>query len=174
LVRNRRRGPEDSVFSSEKRKLNLMSVFSDHPIKWAIGAFFALKIGTSPMVQPTVCEDGWESDSIGKRGACSWHGGVGTNWSALGTTFVSLLGGFGVWRVIESKNERDQERARKKAERDHQAFLDRMKAQAKAEGNDCPKCGHPMLPKLVTKGKEKGKWFRGCSRHPHCDGVTSI
>lgn len=39
--------------------------------------FIAVRVLLSPLVGETVCRDGWRSASIGSRGACSWHGGVG-------------------------------------------------------------------------------------------------
>jgi hypothetical protein len=40
--------------------------------------FLILRIAVSPFLGSTRCRDGWASASIGRQGACSWHGGVGT------------------------------------------------------------------------------------------------
>ncbi|WP_327710025.1 DUF3761 domain-containing protein [Streptomyces sp. NBC_00464] len=38
--------------------------------------------------QGTSCADGWSSQSIGRQGACSSHGGVASSWVAEGGTTV--------------------------------------------------------------------------------------
>ena len=41
---------------------------------WVVGIL--LLIGLLPLVPAPSCRDGWDSPSIGRRGACSHHGGV--------------------------------------------------------------------------------------------------
>ena len=126
------------------------------------------------MVQPTVCSDGWASPSIGERGACSWHGGVGTNWSAILTSLFSVVGGLGIWGVIERENDKLREIERKHREQERQAQISQLKERAKSEGIDCPKCGYPLKRRAAIKGKNKGHAFLGCSRYPQCDGTRRI
>ena len=35
----------------------------------------------------------------------------------------------------------------------------------------CPKCGKPMLQRLIKKGTKQGQTFWGCSDYPRCDGT---
>lgn len=37
----------------------------------------------------------------------------------------------------------------------------------------CPKCGSPMLRRVVKKGSRQGTEFWGCSRYPQCDGIVN-
>lgn len=39
---------------------------------------------------PITCRDGWPSPSIGRRGACSWHGGVSHGRDVLSLIYVAL------------------------------------------------------------------------------------
>jgi hypothetical protein len=46
-------------------------------LMFGVVTFIAARIVLLPFVGDRVCRDGWHSFSIGKQGACSWHGGVG-------------------------------------------------------------------------------------------------
>lgn len=35
----------------------------------------------------------------------------------------------------------------------------------------CPKCGKPMLQRMIKKGTKQGQTFWGCSDYPRCDGT---
>ena len=39
---------------------------------------------------------------------------------------------------------------------------------------NCPKCGIPMVLRVATKGKQKGKHFYGCTNFPQCREVLSV
>lgn len=66
---------------------------------FALGAFLFAWCSTRLI---RVCNDGWLSKSIGKRGACSWHGGVANApvranryrlmWIALGAAVGTAFG----------------------------------------------------------------------------------
>lgn len=45
---------------------------------------------------PPRCRDGWQSPSIGERGACSWHGGVSDAGDGLGVLAL-IIGGAAGW-----------------------------------------------------------------------------
>lgn len=38
----------------------------------------------------------------------------------------------------------------------------------------CPKCGRPMIKRMVRKGVNSGKEFWSCSGYPECNGTRSI
>lgn len=46
------------------------------PFILSILSFFVSVIVLSSFINPPTCADGWNSLSIGRQGACSWHGGV--------------------------------------------------------------------------------------------------
>ena len=116
---------------------------------------------------PVVCKDGWPSPSIGRPGACSWHGGVDRtrqNLAFLG----SVLLGFVAYGLINVK-----------------AIIGTTKISGeppstKTKDNSakpkpaCPLCGMPMVTRLAKRGRNKGNQFFGCSRYPACRGARNI
>jgi hypothetical protein len=66
------------------------SVFT--PFRIGVLAFvFALAVSLI-VVGPVTCSDGWHSYSIGKQGACSWHGGVGGTLQRIAIVISALVG----------------------------------------------------------------------------------
>jgi hypothetical protein len=66
--------------------------------KWSLslGAIAGLATGMAMAVAlPAHCRDGWASGSIGRPGACSWHGGV----SHAGD-FLALIAGVAVALLV--------------------------------------------------------------------------
>jgi len=68
---------------------------------------------------PIACVDGWHSPSIGARGACSYHGGVGHG--SMLWFLISIAAGLGAWGFAEWNSPRRQfeeesDRLRKLAE----------------------------------------------------------
>ena len=53
-----------------------------------------------------VCSDGWASPSIGRQGACSWHGGVSAAGAIYGTVvfWSSVYAGIFVARKLNGPN----------------------------------------------------------------------
>lgn len=155
-----------------------MKIFVDHPIKWGLATFFLLLFLLRPIVQPTTCRDGWHSPSIGRQGACSWHGGVGTNWSAIFAFGLSAVGGLGVGGYLHSIAERrryaELERQRKLREAEEKAEIEALRARAKAEGVACPLCGCAMIVRRAKRGRNRNNLFRGCSRYPNCNGTRDV
>ena len=83
-----------------------------------LGLLFVLDIPVPDQTAP-VCKDGWESPSVGHRGACSHHGGVQwiTPHDAAVThnkwmTLWSVLGGLVVWGLVQEQIEEKFPRAR--------------------------------------------------------------
>lgn len=83
-----------------------MKAIAGHPITVGLLAFIASRIGLSPFVGERVCRDGWASASIGHRGACSWHGGVGGldhgSWVMPASVAMGVVVGL-VWNSVRSK-----------------------------------------------------------------------
>jgi ssDNA-binding Zn-finger/Zn-ribbon topoisomerase 1 len=42
-----------------------------------------------------------------------------------------------------------------------------------APGVSCPRCGAPMVERLVRRGRHAGVEFLACSRFPFCRGTRS-
>ena len=71
------------------------------PILGGIISFIAVFITLSFLLPSATCQDGWKSGSIGRSGACSYHGGVDRSmsgmrfWLSLG---VAIAAGFYIRR----------------------------------------------------------------------------
>jgi hypothetical protein len=51
-------------------------VWKPSPFAVGVATFFLCILVLAVVVKPLACGDGWVSPSIGRQGACSWHGGV--------------------------------------------------------------------------------------------------
>jgi hypothetical protein len=74
------------------------------PFTVGLITFFVCLVVLSFLV-PTVCNDGWASPSIGRQGACSWHGGV-NNFPGYVLLVVSFLIARLASNVAGKKNEK--------------------------------------------------------------------
>ena len=117
---------------------------------------------------PASCRDGWHSPSIGRRGACSHHGGVASS-PLLFELMLSILAGWAAGVLRNRPLERRRER-RRLAERRaaHERIEAEIKAKAQADGIACPLCGFPL--RMRRMGKSKRGYFMGCTRYPVCTG----
>lgn len=53
-----------------------------------------------------------------------------------------------------------------------QARLEHRQQEAlSAKAPVCPKCGRPMLQRMIKKGTKQGQTFWGCIDYPRCDGT---
>ncbi len=53
-----------------------------------------------------------------------------------------------------------------------QARLEHRQQEAlSAKAPVCPKCGKPMLQRMIKKGTKQGQTFWGCIDYPRCDGT---
>lgn len=131
------------------------------PWLWGVIAFTVLRVLLSPLVSPTVCRDGWPSPSIGHRGACSHHGGIGTNWSALVVFVLSVTGGVTAGKLVAR-----HEGKRLAALNKHR--VNERTQPPRARLPSCPRCGTDMRLRLAKKGRHRGQHFGGCSSYPRC------
>jgi hypothetical protein len=127
--------------------LSILALIIKHRIVVPVATFFALILWAGLLVGPTTCSDGWNSSSIGTQGACSWHGGVGTNWSAVLATAISFAVAFALWMFLE---------------------------RAARNGIACSECGYPLRLRVAKRGRHKGRQFWGCSRYPSCKGKRPL
>jgi hypothetical protein len=84
----------------------LESFLIKYSIVLSIAFFFFLRISLSPLIGPTVCKDGSYSPSIGIQGACSWHGGVAINWSAILVNLFSFIVALILWSILEGRKQK--------------------------------------------------------------------
>jgi hypothetical protein len=139
-------------------------------------AFIAAAMGIGHLLGPTTCRDGWESPSIGQRGACSHHGGVDRSgdflvWVAgalgVGAGFIFYASRVGRWVGGESWGDAGKPYQPPK----YEPPLPRPFIPPRSGEPDCPKCGSAMRRRLARRGRHKGKHFWGCSRFPDCNGT---
>jgi len=67
--------------------------------KFVLGFTFIVGIGFASLGAYEGCADGWASTSIGRSGACSYHGGVKTHlniygWSGLAISSIIIFAAF--------------------------------------------------------------------------------
>jgi hypothetical protein len=137
----------------------------------------------------STCLDGYASQSIGLRGACSHHGGV--NHSQGGWIFLlSGLVGIATWRLLARRNIRLAEAS---AYADHMAWKQEYlagtpavpappesrsehagRAATERAAKACPACGASMLSLISSAGPLSGTLHWRCERYPDCDGVEPI
>jgi len=142
-----------------------------NPFVVGIAVWICLTVVLSPFLGERRCNDGWRSSSIGKSGACSWHGGVGARdgWCVY---FASIAGGAlaGLWifGANESQNRSNRNlRFKAPSPRRSPKFRSYVEEQAHLR---CPKCRSRMKLRVALKGSNPGQKFFGCSRYPVCTG----
>jgi topoisomerase-like DNA binding C4 zinc finger protein len=154
-----------------------------HPFVAAICVFILIRIACSFFVGPTTCNDGWHSSSIGRRGACSWHHGVGTNWGDVLATLVSL-GVAGLAFVLltsdKRKSESEDDSAKTSDElptsvpSDSQLVRSEMPIMSPDSKPKCPRCNSAMRLRNARRGKYQGQTFWGCANYPYCKGTRNL
>lgn len=82
---------------------------------WTVGAIFISSIIISANGIYRACQDGWVLHSIGRQGACSWHGGVVTRlsdfgWIALIVSLVIIIGAYIYLAYKEKKKQKINEK----------------------------------------------------------------
>ncbi|MGE8170570.1 topoisomerase DNA-binding C4 zinc finger domain-containing protein [Pseudomonas putida] len=134
---------------------------------------------------PAVCSDGWASPSIGRRGACSYHGGVD---KTAGVIKLLLSIGATCWAVFAYSTgrekwlakRRDASEAAKPATVENSAVTQGIKPPPTAAVAPrtkrplkvkCPICGGAMSIRTAKVGKNAGGKFWGCKRFPRCKGT---
>jgi hypothetical protein len=151
---------------------------SRHPILVGVAVFLALRFVVLDRLIPlSVCRDGWPSQSIGLRGACSHHGGVATNWVAVLVTLLSASGGVAIGRWLAFRRDRAAREERMQFERERGSALEPTgpaTGRTEASSPPCPLCGSTMRVRVAKKGRFRGRQFWGCSSYPRCRGIRPI
>lgn len=160
---------------------------------WLVGiiVFLGAMILLSILLGGAVCSDGWASASIGRRGACSSHGGVDRTVGAI--KFLLSIGAT-VWAVVAYSAGREKWLAKLRANSEipittteipavnlkvvpppanspvPRPKLARPKSSPKVK---CPICGGGMSVRTARVGKNAGGKFWGCKRFPRCKGTKT-
>jgi len=157
-----------------------------------IVAFVLSAVLLSFLIGPTTCSDGWHSPSIGRQGACSWHGGVNhtpqflvflasafigvvayavSNWREQKRLqeLQDIIRGEAVSEAVPIDNE-----AQEKLEKLREFVKNRTGAGKNEIGPTCPLCGSAMKKRLAKRGPRRGKYFFGCSHYPVCRGTRNV
>ncbi len=163
-------------------------------------AFIGLSVLAGQMLGPVKCRDGWASGSIGRQGACSWHGGVDRSRGALSFVFMVIGGvaGFGFYgskfadRLDQPRRppQSSQPPANRSAPPDPSSPDSTPKTvaplappeprqpkpiiPARPGSKACPKCGSGMRLRTARHGPRRGKKFWGCNRYPDCKGAINV
>jgi hypothetical protein len=110
---------------------------------------------------PVTCRDGWQSPSIGRRGACSHHGGVGS-----GPMLPALFGGGTVgYGIFLFRMRRRAARPTVKILFQRDPHVTAIKEIVEREAR-CPICASQMQLRLVPEQE----MVISCARHPYCKG----
>jgi len=160
------------------------------------GAFVGLSVLAGQLLGPVTCRDGWASGSIGRQGACSWHGGVDRSRGALSFVFM-VIGGVAGFGFYGSKFADRLDRPRRPPQ-PPQPPTNRITSSpdpapkpiaplappeprqpkpiipARPGSKACPQCGSAMKLRTARVGPRRGKRFWGCSRFPDCKGVINV
>jgi hypothetical protein len=128
------------------------------PLAVGIIAFFVALITISSFMGPTRCKSGWASASIGRRGACSHHGGVdhtpGTL-LALGSLGIGLAAGMMKAKYDERRSRKHEDPIERPTRRrssfeassakwQKQGDTDAILVRPPGAGTECPRCGTTM------------------------------
>ncbi|RWM29771.1 MAG: hypothetical protein E5Y01_31670 [Mesorhizobium sp.] len=171
-----------------------MKTIAGHPIAVGFLSFIVSRIGLSPLVGDRVCRDGWHSMSIGHRGACSWHGGVGGlehgNWVMPAAIALGVAAGF-AWDALQSRRsgrEDPEEEWRPvpvpASPPSPEPSAPIIVAETPAPQMQwvstqsawllCPKCSAGMKLRTAQRGRYAGRDFWGCRNYPSCNEIVNI
>jgi hypothetical protein len=159
-----------------RNRLEGLKQFLTHPFFAGLLTFLILLKVMTPLVRPTVCSDGWASGSIGRRGACSHHGGVGTNWSLILVFLGSGGGAYAVGRALVAFERRKTAALEKLRDAERAAVNVRRYSEMPKEPTTpaCPLCGASMRERLAKRGRNSGNKFWGCGNYPRCHGTRPL
>ena len=154
--------------------------------------YFTSNIIIGLMLGPKTCSDGSSSGSIGKRGACSSHGGVSNSNNVIQSICSLTLTIFLMTLLFKSSEESEKKKPVLKIKETNIAAPLQEQTEGSLKTKDiatiteiypetkytdqllCPKCGSVMQRRITKKGKYKGIEYYGCTNHPTCKGIRSI
>ena len=171
-------------------------------MKFIVGflVFFTIALIGGKLVGPTLCSDGWASQSIGRQGACSSHGGVNRTPGNI-VMILSIVGGILAAKKYGDRASRismSRQRVQKPpAWKDTKAgdvalkkntVVNRDVTSKTNSSNSvhdsvtnqedllpsCPSCGSSMVSRVAKKGKLRGNKFYGCSQYPKCKSLINV
>jgi hypothetical protein len=122
----------------------------------------------------SVCKDGWASPSIGKRGACSHHGGVGGQKNGGWIFLLSVGLGFSAGVIARQVQNPPSNLTVRKGNLTIPTKSEVVTTELKGKTVHCPRCGSRMVKRTAKRGVNTGNSFFGCSKYPKCTGTRSI
>jgi hypothetical protein len=151
------------------------------------GAWLILTLLLSPFREGPQCRDGWESSSIGRSGACSWHGGVKSGQNFL-PDMIAMIGGVGsAFFFADLVSKATPRQGPKPAPQPVQPVpmpvvqretvrrrVQQVVKPVVAGVKICPTCGGEMVVRKVRAGRMNGRSFWGCRSYPRCRGTRSL
>lgn len=151
-------------YGSGMQKLSKLANLLKNPVAIGAIAFVAAMIVIGMFMGPTTCNSGWASGSIGRRGACSHHGGVNHGPAQL-RFFTSILFGVAAGMFANkiqnsrAKNSLSEELVPRRLRRRRIGFAEasrrwEVKAleSSNSDGTICPTCKSTMRA-LVQNGR---------------------
>lgn len=138
------------------------------PVILGLTAFIVSFIVLGHFIGPAKCADGWASPSIGRPGACSWHGGVDRSGAQL-RLFGSIAAGVLVGVLVHARANGANGTAPTSTSQSQSSGPHRVRPHPR-----CPKCRAWMVRRRAGRGSAAGQEFWGCSRYPRCKGTRSI
>lgn len=149
-----------------------------------------LSFAAGQLLGPIKCRDGWASPSIGRQGACSWHGGVDRSRSGLGVIFLVLGGVVGVLFYstrfaarLDQNGGRSSPPVSLEPSKVSSASISPVVFPQYAPkpfvapqpgAKACPTCGSAMRIRSARRGPRSGCQFWGCVRFPDCRGTLNL
>jgi ssDNA-binding Zn-finger/Zn-ribbon topoisomerase 1 len=119
------------------------------------------------------CADGWPSQSIGRQGACSHHGGVVTRkvdrrtdtqrytcYALNAAGIIGLISALFLWAGGPPETEPYTPRS--------------FSATPPVGTPQCPRCSRHMIRRRARRGRHAGQFFWGCSAYPSCRGTRPL
>lgn len=130
------------------------------------------------------CSDGFMSSSIGRRGACSHHGGVSVLSKMSFPLSLTVSGLIASWlfSMLSKENTETKESSRdlkSNSENLNQGsnittlnIMPQKNIQKnRSLSNKCPRCKSKLVLRTAKRGRNSGNKFWGCSRYPRCRGT---
>lgn len=135
-------------------------------------AWFLTLIMLAPLNGAPRCRDGWASPSIGKSGACSWHGGVkrGGSWIWIASLGVGVASGYATTLIL-TRNTPLPALMPSAAPTRLPPPTKPLLPTEPVLGVACPRCRNRMIARTAKRGRNRGEPFWGCSQYPRCYGT---
>lgn len=131
--------------------------------------FVMVFILSMSLLGPIKCADGTSSGSIGKRGACSHHGGV-SDWQTLVSFLLSCAATAWFYDFRNGKKAPKLEEESPSI-KENSSLPKQQRKRKSIVSVKCPKCNSSMVLRTALQGRNEDGKFWGCSKYPKCKGT---